>query len=162
MSIHSLGMEWNVVNEGGFIMKAKYIEEPTKWASDFSFSVEVQVRFSETDMFGHVNNTVVFTYLEHARIEYLKSIGLMSKEGNIPVVADLQCDYVRQMFFDEKIKVYVKIANVGSSSVDIHYMGKNEKDEIVFTARGTIVQINGENGRPVPFTDEEKELLHGK
>ncbi len=143
-------------------MKAKYIEEPTKWASDFSFSVEVQVRFSETDMFGHVNNTVVFTYLEHARIEYLKSIGLMSKEGNIPVVADLQCDYVRQMFFDEKIKVYVKIANVGSSSVDIHYMGKNEKEEIVFTARGTIVQINGENGRPVPFTDEEKELLHGK
>lgn len=143
-------------------MKAKYIEEPQTWASEFSFSVEVQVRFSETDMFGHVNNTVVFTYLEHARIEYLKSIGLMSKEGNIPVVADLQCDYVRQMYFDEKIKVHVKIAHVGSSSVDIHYMGKNEKDEIVFTARGTIVQINGKNGRPVPFTDEEKELLHGK
>lgn len=143
-------------------MKAKYIEEPQTWASEFSFSVEVQVRFSETDMFGHVNNTVVFTYLEHARIEYLKSIGLMSKEGNIPVVADLQCDYVRQMYFDEKIKVHVKIAHVGSSSVDIHYMGKNEKDEIVFTARGTIVQINGKNGRPVPFADEEKELLHGK
>ncbi len=143
-------------------MKAKYIEEPQTWASEFSFSVEVQVRFSETDMFGHVNNTVVFTYLEHARIEYLKSIGLMSKEGNIPVVADLQCDYVRQMYFDEKIKVHVKIAHVGSSSVDIHYMGKNEKDEIVFTARGTIVQISGKNGRPVPFTDEEKELLHGK
>lgn len=143
-------------------MKAKYIEEPQTWASEFSFSVEVQVRFSETDMFGHVNNTVVFTYLEHARIEYLKSIGLMSKEGNIPVVADLQCDYVRQMYFDEKIRVHVKIAHVGSSSVDIHYMGKNEKDEIVFTARGTIVQINGKNGRPVPFTDEEKELLHGK
>lgn len=143
-------------------MKAKYIEEPQTWASEFSFSVEVQVRFSETDMFGHVNNTVVFTYLEHARIEYLKSIGLMSKEGNIPVVADLQCDYVRQMYFDEKIRVHVKIAHVGSSSVDIHYMGKNEKDEIVFTARGTIVQINGKNGRPIPFTDEEKELLHGK
>lgn len=143
-------------------MKAKYIEEPQTWASEFSFSVEVQVRFSETDMFGHVNNTVVFTYLEHARIEYLKSIGLMSKEGNIPVVADLQCDYVRQMYFDEKIEVHVKIAHVGSSSVDIHYMGKNEKDEIVFTARGTIVQISGKNGRPVPFTDEEKELLHGK
>lgn len=143
-------------------MKAKYIEEPQTWASEFLFSVEVQVRFSETDMFGHANNTVVFTYLEHARIEYLKSIGLMSKEGNIPVVADLQCDYVRQMYFDEKIRVHVKIAHVGSSSVDIHYMGKNEKDEIVFTARGTIVQINGKNGRPVPFTDEEKELLHGK
>ena len=143
-------------------MKAQYIQDPQAWAGEFTFFVEVQVRFSETDMFGHVNNTVVFTYLEHARIEYLKSIGLMSREGNIPVVADLQCDYVRQMYFDERIRVYVKIAHVGGSSIDIHYMGKNEKDEIVFTARGTIVQINGKNGKSVPFEDREKELLLGK
>ena len=49
-------------------MKASYIEDPQIWASEFTFSVQVPVRFSETDMFGHVNNTVVFTYLEYARI----------------------------------------------------------------------------------------------
>ncbi|WP_431027423.1 acyl-CoA thioesterase [Lysinibacillus sp. LZ02] len=143
-------------------MKAKYIEDLQAWESEFEFSVEVQVRFSETDMFGHVNNTVVFTYLEFARIEYLKAIDLMGKEGNIPVVADLQCDYVRQMYFGEKIEVYVKIAQIGSSSVDIHYLGKNEKGEIVFTARGTIVQMNVQTGKGVPFTEKEKQLLLGK
>ena len=90
-------------------MKASYIEDPQTWASEFAFSVEVQVRFSETDMFGHVNNTVVFTYLEYARIEYLRAIKLMSKEGNIPVVADIQCDYIRQMYFGETITIYVKV-----------------------------------------------------
>ena len=143
-------------------MKANYIEDPQTWANEFSFSVPVQVRFSETDMFGHVNNTVVFTYLEYARIEYLNTIGLMNKEGNIPVVADIQCDYVRQMYFGETITIYVKIAHVGNSSVDIHYLGKNEKDDIVFTARGTIVQINVKTGKGVPFIEEEKQLLLGK
>ena len=66
------------------------------------------------------------------------------------------------MYFGEKITIYVKIARVGNSSVDIHYLGKNEKDEIVFTARGTIVQINAKTGKGVPFTDEEKQLLLGK
>ena len=42
-------------------MKASYIEDTQTWASEFTFSVQVPVRFSETDMFGHVNNTVVFT-----------------------------------------------------------------------------------------------------
>ena len=143
-------------------MKATYIEDPQTWESEFAFSVEVQVRFSETDMFGHVNNTVVFTYLEYARIEYLHAIKLMNKEGNIPVVADLQCDYIRQMYFGEKITIYVKVAHIGNSSVDIHYLGKNEKGEIVFTARGTIVQINVKTGKGVPFTEEEKQLLLGK
>ena len=143
-------------------MKASYIEDTQTWASEFTFSVQVPVRFSETDMFGHVNNTVVFTYLEYARIEYLRAIKLMNKEGNIPVVADIQCDYIRQMYFGETITIYVKVAHVGNSSVDIHYLGKNEKDEIVFTARGTIVQINAKTGKGVPFTDEEKQLLLGK
>ena len=143
-------------------MKANYIDDPQTWASEFTFSVQVPVRFSETDMFGHVNNTVVFTYLEYARIEYLNAIELMNKEGNIPVVADIQCDYIRQMHFGERITIYVKIARVGNSSIDIHYLGKNEKDEIVFTARGTIVRINAKTGKGVPFTDEEKQLLLGK
>ena len=143
-------------------MKASYIEDPQTWASEFTFSVQVQVRFSETDMFGHVNNTVVFTYLEYARIEYLHAIKLMNQEGNIPVVADLQCDYIRQMYFGEKITIYVKVAYIGNSSVDIHYLGKNEKGEIVFTARGTIVQINKQTGKGVPFTEKEKQLLLGK
>ena len=43
-------------------MRAAYIEDAQKWVEDFNFSTDVRVRFSETDMYGHVNNTVIFTY----------------------------------------------------------------------------------------------------
>ncbi|BAQ11665.1 thioesterase superfamily protein [Bacillus sp. OxB-1] len=145
-------------------MKMAYIKDMGEWAADFEFSIPISVRFSETDMYGHLNNTVPFTYFEEARIEYCKSIGLMSDwldpEGkSIPVVADLQCDFIKQVFFDENLSIYVKAAEVGNSSVDIHYMAKNEKGEVVFTGRGTLVQISKVTGKGIPWTDQEKSLF---
>ena len=59
----------------------------------------------------------------------------------------------------------MKVASVGNSSVDIHYMVKNNKDEIVFTGRGTIVQIEQENWQRCSMEEKEKSLfveLNGK
>ena len=145
-------------------MKAKYIEDIALWERDFHFYSEVSVRFSETDMYGHLNNAVTFAYFEYARIEYFKYIQLMNdwlnpKGEKIPVVADLQCDYVKQVFFDEKLHIYVKANSVGSSSVDIHYMAKNEKGEIVFTGRGSVVQIDKKTGRATKWSEEEREVF---
>src|SRR5690625_5478329 len=76
-------------------------------------------------MFGHMNNVSAFTYFEQARIEFLAHIGFSLEDKDIqgvPIVADLQCDFHRQIFFDEELKVYVKANHVGTSSIDIHYM----------------------------------------
>jgi acyl-CoA thioester hydrolase len=145
-------------------MRASYIKDLATWSSEFKFSVEVSVRFSETDMFGHLNNTIPFTYFEYARIEYLKEIKLMNNWLNpasdtFPVVADLQCDFVKQVFFDEILTIYVKANTSGNSSVDIHYMAKNSNGDIVFTGRGSMVQIGRQTGKGVPWTDEEKSLF---
>ena len=53
----------------------------------------------------------------------------------------------------------MKANSVGSSSVDIHYMAKNEKDEIVFTGRGTMVQIDKKTGKGSKWTEKEKEVF---
>ena len=73
--------------------KIGYITDMKEWMEGFSFRYPIKVRFSETDMFGHLNNTVPFTYFEQARIEYFKSLGFMqdwvdTKNETIPVVAD--------------------------------------------------------------------------
>ncbi|ARD47113.1 acyl-CoA thioester hydrolase [Sporosarcina sp. P37] len=145
-------------------MRATYIQDAEKWEESFTFHADVSVRFSETDMYGHLNNTKVFAYFEYARIEYLKSLNRMEKwidpKGTtIPIVADLQCDFVKQVFFDEKLRIYVKADSMGKSSVDLHYMAKNERNEIVFTGRGTIVQIGRDTGKPVAWTEEEKQVF---
>lgn len=144
-------------------MRANYIENPIEWEEEFEFFVEVKVRFSETDMYGHLNNTVNIAYFELARIEFFKHIGFTKwsevNSKHIIVAADIQCDYLKQVFFDEIIRVYVKTAKVGNSSIDLHYLAKNESNEPVFTGRGVIVHIDKETGKAVPWTDEEQLLL---
>ena len=84
---------------------------------------------------------------------------LNPKGEKIPVVADLQCDYVKQVFFDEKLRIYVKASTIGSSSVDIHYMAKNEKDEIVFTGRGPSCKLIRKQVKLLNGMREEREVF---
>ncbi|MFD2046253.1 acyl-CoA thioesterase [Ornithinibacillus salinisoli] len=139
-----------------------YIEDMEKWRSEFTFSIAINIRFSETDMFGHVNNVSPFIYFEEARIAFLKSLGLFGgnqEEEGIPIVADLQCDYHRQIFFGEKIKLYVKVNQVGNSSFDVHYMALNEKEALCLTGRGRMVFIHPSTGKPVPLRESMKQKL---
>src|SRR6056297_2760846 len=117
-------------------MKAQYIDDFQTWQEEFLFFHKVKVRFSETDMFGHLNNTVPFIYFEEARIEFLKSVGFMQEwtkntSDTIPVVANLQCDFLSQVYFDQVIELYVKVNQVGNSSLDLHYMGQSN-DSVCF------------------------------
>ncbi|GAA0483733.1 thioesterase family protein [Salinibacillus aidingensis] len=141
-----------------------YISVKETWQREFSFYIPVKIRFSETDMFGHVNNVSPFIYFEEARIAFFSHIGvfqdLSDPQDGIPVVADLQCDYHKQIYFTDSLKLYVKANHVGNTSVDIHYLGINQDKDVCFTGRGRIVKIHPDSGTPVPFTEKELEKLN--
>lgn len=137
--------------------RISYIEHIEEWQLDFSFKIPVKVRFSETDMFGHVNNTVPFTYFEEVRMDFFKSTGLMEQWENsdsMPVVADMQCDYLQQVYFNEPLFVYIKVAKIGTSSMDLHYMITKADESICTTGRGTLVQISKTTGKSIPWSQE--------
>jgi acyl-CoA thioester hydrolase len=141
-----------------------YIENVNKWMDSFHFYCPIKVRFGETDAFGHLNNANAFVYFEEARIEFLKELGFIQvwiNENNDTrsVVANIQCDYIKQVYFDEKLKVYVKINDVGNSSFELHYMVRNEKNEVCLTGRNTIVQISKKTGRAISLSAEMKEKM---
>ncbi|MGM8215537.1 acyl-CoA thioesterase [Bacillaceae bacterium W0354] len=133
------------------------------WKNEFSFYVPINIRFSETDMFGHVNNVSPFIYFEEARIAFMNKVDLFGPLSEdvteVPVVADLQCDYLKQIYFGDQLKLYVKAAHIGKSSLDIHYMGINRKEEVVITGRGRIVQVNAKTGKPTPFSEVQLKKL---
>lgn len=139
-----------------------YIDNLEAWEKEFTFFDPVNVRFSETDAFGHVNNTVAFVYYEQARINYFEHLGMMKSwvmGDTMIVTGDLQCDYIRQVKFGEKLNVGVKTAHIGRTSLDMHYVIKNEKDQICMTGRGRIVQINKNSGKPASWDEQMKEKL---
>ncbi|MFC0557858.1 acyl-CoA thioesterase [Halalkalibacter alkalisediminis] len=136
-----------------------YIESVEEWLAEFQFSVPVKVRFSETDAFGHLNNTKAFVYFEEARIEFFKHLGLMQKwtsreHETMVVVADLHGDFIQQIKFDERLTISVKVHQIGRSSIDLHYVAHNEKSEVCLLGRGTIVQISKETGRSVEWDED--------
>ncbi|WP_170007854.1 acyl-CoA thioesterase [Bacillus fonticola] len=142
--------------------RAPYIHDLEAYTSSFSFQIPIAVRFSETDMYGHVNNTVPFTYYEEVRIAYLQSIGLMdewSQSDCIPVVADLQCDYFTQVYFGDQLQVGVKVAKIGTSSVDMQYLVTKVDGTVAYTGRGTMVQVSKHTGKSVPWSNFARDCL---
>ncbi len=140
-----------------------YIDMPfQEWKTTFSFFYEVSVRFSETDMFGHMNNVTPFIYFEEARISYFKKLNMMNEhKQTMTVVASQQCDYLRQVMPYEELRIYVKTSAVGSSTLTLHYLGENRNGEPCFTGAVVMVQVSKESGKAVSWTNEEKEtLLH--
>ena len=141
-----------------------YIDNEERWISSFSLSYPIKVRFCETDAFGHLNNTEVFVYFEEGRIEFFKEIGLMQewvsrKSETIPVTSDLQCNYLREIFFDDQLKVFVKINSIGTTSIDLHYMIKNQHGDVCITGRGRMVQVHKKTGKPVQWDQAITEKL---
>ncbi|PRO64937.1 acyl-CoA thioesterase [Alkalicoccus urumqiensis] len=139
-----------------------YIQHQEDWFNGFTFFDTIQVRFSETDAFGHVNNTVSFVYFEQARIHYFQSLGIMDewmKGQSIIVTGDLQCDYIRQVTFGETLAVGVKVEQLGRTSLDLHYVILNEEEKICMTGRGRIVHVHKKSGKPEPWTESMKEML---
>lgn len=76
-----------------------------------NFSLEMAVRDYECDLQGVVNNAVYQNYLEHARHEYLKSIGIdiaaLAAEGINLVVVRVEIDYKLSLTSGDRFAVMV-------------------------------------------------------
>ncbi|WP_221566330.1 thioesterase family protein [Alkalihalobacillus sp. TS-13] len=135
----------------------EYIQDWESWRMGFHFYTTVDVRFSEVDPFNHLNNTIPFVYFEDARIQLFKELGFMQEwsrpdSKTIPVVADLQCNYLKQVLFDETLKIFVKIAYIGTTSIDLHYLAEDSEGNPVLVGRGRIVHIDKHLGAPEKWT----------
>lgn len=145
---------------------ANYIENFEEWEEGFTYAADLTVRFSDIDMFGIANNATIISYLEFARIEYFHHLQLMQdwlkpEQSAIPVIADIQCDYVKPIYYNQKLSIGVKVETIGNSSIDLHYLGKNDQGQTVFTGRSTLVQIHKDTGKGYPWTAEEKQTFIG-
>jgi len=76
------------------------------------FTLEMAVRDYECDLQGVVNNAVYQNYLEHARHEYLKSIGIdfaaLAAQGINLVVTRVEIDYKASLTSGDRFVVEVR------------------------------------------------------
>ena len=86
--------------------------------SDYSFQYELQTRWKDMDAFGHVNNAVVLTYIEDARITFFKRWNLCDERRSI-IMASVKIDYIRQIQHPSNLIIGENISRIGGKSFDI-------------------------------------------
>jgi len=117
----------------------------------------IEVRFSDLDSFGHVNNARYLTYMEQARIGYFHHLGLWWPRQRPAVgliLADAQVTFQRPILLEHKVKIGVHISRLGNKSFPMHYRLVDAETGDVF-ATGTTVQVcyDYQNQRTIPIPE---------
>jgi acyl-CoA thioester hydrolase len=133
------------------------------WLEKFNFSIPIKVRYHETDMTGHINNVSYFIYFEQGRIDYLDHLQLtddLFNEESVAVVADLECQFIGQILIRDPLKLYVRIAKLGRSSLDFEYaIVETSMNQIKAVGRGAMVHIDKKNGKSMPVPNVVREKI---
>ncbi|REL38553.1 acyl-CoA thioesterase [Rhodohalobacter sp. SW132] len=118
----------------------------------YDFDFEMQVRDYELDTQGVVNNSVYQNYLEHARHQFLKELGLNFNElhtnGVDAVVHKIELEYKRPLMGDDIFTVRSVIRRQGHVRYifeqDIYRSQDNE-----LMLKGIVTTVFMNDGRPI-------------
>ena len=121
-----------------------------------NFSVEIKVRYCETDQMGLVHHGSYINYFEEARIAWISNLGFsyseMEKSGIILPVSKLNVIYLRPAYFDDNLLVSVEIAELPTSRLIFNYTIKKE-EEVIVTGTTVLAFLNKETKKPVKCPD---------
>lgn len=120
-------------------------------------SLPVQLRFSDADALGHVNNAVYATLAELGRIDMLR-------RSPVPpppmILARLAIDYRTQVKFSDECHIDSEVVRVGNSSITVRQeLYANGAVAAEFEA--VIVCFDYLTQRPVRVPDDIRAVLTG-
>lgn len=109
-------------------------------------TIQLRVRYGETDQMGVVYHGNYAQYLEQGRTEWLRNMGFsykwMEENGvHLPVI-NLNINYKAPALYDDLILVTTTIKKIPTYRIEFHYEIHNQKDELLITAETTLVFIN--------------------
>jgi len=116
---------------------------------------DIQVRFSDTDMMGHLNNASYATFAEAARIEFFNSIKInLSKM----ILANISIDFRYQAKFDQPMVVETTILAIGNSSIKLSQkMFSNH--HLAAEVTSVVVCFDYQNNQAIAVTNAMREVL---
>jgi acyl-CoA thioester hydrolase len=120
--------------------------------SSYLHFYEITTRWSDNDIYGHVNNVVYYSYFDTAVNHYLIHHGELDiHTGNIVgFVVGSRCSYHHPVSYPEKIEVGLRAEHIGNSSVR-YGLGIFKAGSESLCAHGTFVHVfvDRKSNRPV-------------
>ena len=125
----------------------------------YPFFTRITTRWMDNDVYGHINNSVYYSFFDTAVNGYLIDRGALDlhADGVIGLVVETHCNFFAPLQYPQAVEAGVRVARLGKSSVR-YEIGLFADAAATSAASGHFVHVYVERGsrRPVALP---KELL---
>ncbi|OQW93287.1 MAG: tol-pal system-associated acyl-CoA thioesterase [Beggiatoa sp. IS2] len=127
------------------------------------FRWPVRVYYEDTDIAGIVYHANYLKFMERARTEWLRHLGLEQTQirqqyQSIFVIRQVNIDYLKPARFNDELQITVRLTRLGRASMMLQQnIGRGP--EVLCTATVKIACVHGVSLRPQPFHEELFEIL---
>jgi acyl-CoA thioester hydrolase len=130
---------------------------------DFKFFHPIEVRYGDLDPQGHVNNAKYLTYIEQARTQYVRRLGLWpggSFQDLGIILADAHLTFRAQITFGQSMRVGTRVVSIGNKSFKMEFRLEDAADGKEL-ASGTTVQVafDYRSGKSMPVPQAWREAI---
>ena len=124
------------------------------------FTEKVMPRFSETDVLGHINNTVLPVWFEAARAPIFKFFtpDLNPQDWKL-IIAKIEVSFVGELFYSHEVSIKTSVEHIGSSS----FMLRQEawqQDKCCAIGKTVLVRYDFAGKAKQALSSAEKAALH--
>lgn len=132
--------------------------------SIFHTSLPIQIRFSDVDVVGHVNNIVYFAYYDTGKADFMtKLLGRPITWDKVEsVVANVDCAFISPIFYGEKIEVLTTCTAIHDKSFKLLQMLRNsDTEEVKSVCETVMVSFDPVTQKAAPLNEEWRQMLTG-
>ncbi len=125
-------------------------------------TTEIQIRFSDLDCYGHVNNAVYLSYLEAARVDLIQELFTRDMARGIQYLlirADLK--YIHPIVLTDRVLVRCWFEDVGKVRFKAAYEVHNGEGLVFATGYTEHALFDAEKQRPIRLAEDWKAYVMG-
>ena len=119
---------------------------------EFKYLLDIQTRWADNDVYGHVNNVVYYAYFDTLINRYLIEQGGLDIQLDhaIGVCVESQCTYKKSISFPDVVHVGLRVTRLGRTSVT-YQIGIFRGEDVC--AEGSFVHVFVERAtrKPTPI-----------
>ena len=137
-------------------------QPPRAVAKKLIHTIQLQVRWGDMDIFGHVNNANYFRYLEQARISWFETIGAPSGNvGHGPILVAAACNFRIPIVYPATVEVRTYVKSLGRSSIPMYQeiVDANNPSTLYADGDSTIAWIDYQRGKSEMLPEELRALI---
>jgi len=116
---------------------SRTIEYPFK----FNHRMPVQIRFTDIDMLGHLNNSVYLQFMDLGKVAYFTAVngGPVDLTKARVVIVNVNCDFIAQTRIGERLEVLTLTESIGDKSLRLYQQVVNSDNGQIKCAATTIM-----------------------